>query len=331
MGYLAGDTILDDEYNVFVNQASTPFGINSLMGTGTGNIGLGQAVLPTINAGEVITAAKWNALFTAMDNIGNHTNPATANAGTSARTAGDPIAAVAAITADLGRLEDEVQGGSVRATALAAGSEDLSLVASAVYDTSHICEASFTFAGGDETRFFFNAGGKLRINFTNAKTNDTGKDASVDALIAALGNLDIGATVSTRSGSGETLTANGLALGYFDLTTSYQTVIHLTEDSGDYSGDIAVVKIEMKSAGAHGDGRGNTGIVITVKCSLLQNETTRDDYTSGNLSSIAIEEEAVGPTDFSFRTMDPTTAQGLDPVYISIAVASVSNAIVNAD
>ena len=46
---------------------------------------------------------------------------------------------------------------------------------------------------------------------------------------------------------------------------------------------------------------------------------------------IAIEEEAVGPTDFSFRTMDPTTAQGLDPVYISIAVASVSNAIVNAD
>jgi hypothetical protein len=330
MGYLAGDTILDDEYNVFVNQASTPFGINAIMGTGTGNLGLGQPTVPTIEAGEVITAAKWNALFTAMDNIGNHTNPATANAGTSARTAGDPIAAVAAITADLGRLEDEVQGGSVRATAIAAGSEDLSIVASAVYDTSHICEGKFTFAGGDEARFFFNAGGKLRINFTNAKTNDTGKDASVDALIAALGNLDIGATVSTRSGSGETLTANGLALGYYDLTTSYQTVIHLTEDSGDYSGDIAV-KIEMKSAGAHGDGRGNTGIVITVKCSLLQNETTRDDYTSGNLSSIIVEEEAVGPTDFSFRTMDPTTAQGLDPVYISIAVASVSNAIVNAD
>ena len=330
MGYLAGDKILDDEYNVFVNQASTPFGINSLMGTGTGNVGLGQAVLPTIEAGEVITAAKWNALFTAMDNISNHCNPATAMAGTSARTAGDPIAAVAAITTDLANLQTEIQGGSVRATAIAAGSEDLSIVASAVYDTSHICEGKFTFAGGDEARFFFNAGGKLRINFTNTKTNDTGKDASVDALIAALGNLDIGATVSTRSGSGETLTANGLGLGYYDLTTSYQTVIHLTEDSGDYDGDIAV-KIEMKSAGAHGDGRGNTGIVITVKCSLLQNETTRDDYTSGNLSSIAVEEEAVGPTDFSFRTMDPTTAQGLDPVYISISVASVSNAIVNAD
>jgi hypothetical protein len=87
----------------------------------------------------------------------------------------------------------------------------------------------------------------------------------------------------------------------------------------------------MKSGGAHGDGRGNTGNVITVKCSLLQNETTRTDYTSGNLSSVKIEEEAVGPTDFSFRTIDPTTAQGLSTVYTSISVASVSNAIVNGD
>ena len=328
MAYVAGDKILDDEYNKFVNNSSTPFGINSIMGTGTGNVGLGQTALATVGAGDTVSAAQWNSLFTAMDNIANHTNDSLSS--TTARTAGNTIAVVSALAADLLSLENEVKGGSTSATALAAGSEDLSLVASAVYDTSHICEASFTFAGGDEARFFFNAGGKLRINFTNTKTNDTGKDASVDALLAALGNLDIGATVSTRSGSGETLTTNGLALGYFDLTTSYQTVILLTEDSGDYSGDIQV-KVEMKSGGAHGDSRGNTGNVITVKCSLLQNETTRTDYTSGNLSSVKIEEEAVGPTDFSFRTIDPTTAQGLSTVYTSISVASVSNAIVNGD
>jgi len=328
MAYVAGDKILDDEYNKFVNNSSTPFGINSIMGTGTGNVGLGQTALATVGAGDTVSAAQWNSLFTAMDNIANHTNDSLSS--TTARTAGNTIAVVSALAADLLSLENEVKGGSTSATALAAGSEDLSLVASAVYDTSHICEASFTFAGGDEARFFFNAGGKLRINFTNTKTNDTGKDASVDALLAALGNLDIGATVSTRSGSGETLTTNGLALGYFDLTTSYQTVILLTEDSGDYSGDIQV-KVEMKSGGAHGDGRGNTGNVITVKCSLLQNETTRTDYTSGNLSSIAIEEEAVGPTDFSFRTIDMNTSEGLAQVYNTISVASVSNAIVNGD
>lgn len=330
MAYVAGDKILDDEYNKFVNNSSTPFGINSIMGTGTGNVGLGQTgLVPTVGAGDTVTAAQWNSLFTAMDNLANHTNDSLTS--TTARTAGDPIAIVSALAADLLSLENEVKGGSTSASGgLTAGGEDLSIVASAVYDTSHICEASFTFAGGDEARFFFNAGGKLRINFTNTKTNNTGKDASVDALLAALGNLDIGATVSTRSGSGETLTTNGLGLGYFDLTTSYQTVILLTEDSGDYSGDIQV-KVEMKSGGAHGDGRGNTGNVITVKCSLLQNETTRTDYSSNNLSSINVEEEAVGPTDFSFRTIDMNTSEGLAQVYNTISVASVSNAIVNGD
>ena len=328
MGYVAGETILDDEYNNFVNASSTPFGINFIGGVGTGNVGLGQTEIPTVGAGDKITAAQWNSLFTFMDNVANHTNDTLTS--TAQRAAGDPVAVVSALAADLLSMEVLVQACSAGATALAAGSEDLSLVASAVYDTSHICEASFTFAGGDEARFFFNQGGKLRINFTNTKTGDTGKDASVDALLAALGNLDIGATVSTRSGSGETLTTNGLALGYYDATTSYQTIITLTEDSGDYSGDIAV-KVEFKRNAAHGDGRGNNGSVITVKCSLLQNETTRDDYTSGNLSSIIVEEEAVGPTDFSFRTIDPTTAQGLSTVYNTVNVAEVSNAIVNAD
>ena len=328
MAYVAGDTILDDEYNNFVNASSTPFGINSIMGTGTGDVGLGQTELATVGAGDTVTAAQWNSLFTAMDNIANHTNDSLSS--TTARTAGNTIAVVSALAADLLSLENEVKGGSTSATAISAGSEDLSLVASAVFDTSHIVEAKYTFAGGDEARFFFNAGGKLRINFTNNKTNNTGKDASVDALLAALGNLDIGSKVSTRSGSGETLTTNGLSIGYYDLTTSYQTIITLTEDSGDYSGDIQV-KIEAKTDSAHADSRGNNGVNITVKCSLLQNETTRTDYTSGNLSSVNVEEEACGPTDFSFRTMDPTTAQGLSTVYTSISVAEVSNAIVNND
>lgn len=328
MAYVAGDTILDDQYNNFVNAGSTPFGINFIFGTGTGDVGLGQTELTTVGAGDTITATQWNSLFTAMDNCANHTNDTLTS--TAARSAGDTVAVVSALAADLLSLETEVKGGSTSATAVSAGSEDLSLLASAVYDTSHIVEASYTFDGGDEARFFFNAGGKLRINFTNVKTNNTDKDTSVDALITALGNLDIGSKVSTRSGSGETLTTNGLSIGYYDLTTSYQTIITLTEDSGTYSGNIQV-KIEAKTSAAHADARGNNGEVVTVKCSLLLNDTTRTDYTSGNLNSVNVEAEAAGPTDFSFRTVDPTTAEGLSTVYTSVAVAEVSNAIVNND
>ena len=328
MAYVAGDTILDDEYNTFVNSSSSPFGINHIFGTGSGNQGLGQTELATVSASDSITASQWNSLFTAMDNVANHTNDTLTS--TASRDTGDTVAAVSALATDLATLSTSVAGGSTSATAIAEGSEDLSLVASAVFDTSHICEASFTFDGGNEARFFFNAGGKLRVKLTNNATNSTDKDTSLSALATALGNFDMGATASTRSGTGETVTTNGLALGYYDLTTSYQTLLTLTEDSGTYSGNIAI-QIEAKTSAAHADGLGNNGEVVTLKCSALQNETVRDDYTTNNIDGINVEEEAMGTSDFAFHTMDPTTAEGLTTVYTNITVAEVSNAIVNAD
>ena len=221
-------------------------------------------------------------------------------------------------------------GGSTSATAVSEGAEDLSLAATGPFDTSHVVEASYTFDGGDEARWFFNAGGKLRVKLTNTATNSTSKDTSMNALITALGNFDIGSKASTRSGSGETVTTNGLTNGYYDLGTSYTTLLELTEDSGTYSGNIAV-KIEAKVSTAHADARNNNGEVVTVKCSALQNDGVTADYTSNNVDGIAVEEEAIGPTDFAFHTVDPTTAQGLSTVYTNVVVAEVSNTTNNAD
>ena len=128
MAYVAGDTILDDEYNKFVNNSSTPFGINFIQGTGTGNVGLGQTELATVGAGDTVTAAQWNSLFTAMDNLANHTNSSITS--TAARASGDTIPAISALSTDLANLKADVQGGCVNATAVSAGGEDSSRVAS---------------------------------------------------------------------------------------------------------------------------------------------------------------------------------------------------------
>ena len=45
MAYVAGDLILDDEYNTFVTSTSDPIGINHIMGTGATVYGLGQTEL----------------------------------------------------------------------------------------------------------------------------------------------------------------------------------------------------------------------------------------------------------------------------------------------
>ena len=329
MAYSAGDTILDDEYNNFVNGSSSPYGINYIAGTGTGNVGLGQTELATVAPGQTITAAQWNSLFTLMNNTANHTNDTITS--TTARTAGDPIAAIAALASDLSTLQTSVQGGCTSATAVAEGAEDLSLVASAVFDKSHVVEASFTFDGGDEARWFFNAGGSLRVKITNAATGSTTIDTSYGQLITALGNFDMKATTNTRSGSGETL-GGDQTLGYYDLTTGYQTLMSITQDDGTYSGAHSIT-IEGKTSAAHADGRGNNGEVVTLKVSIATTEVSpaTDDYTSGNLSSVAIEANAGGPTDVAFHTVDPTTGEGLATVYTNIVVAEESNATTNLD
>ena len=93
---------------------------------------------------------------------------------------------------------------------------------------THIVEHSITFANNNDLRWFFNAGGTMRMTFTrngNGGGSATDKDDSVDELITAIGNFDLKSGVSTRSGSGETVTTNGLTNGVFDLSTRLHSII----------------------------------------------------------------------------------------------------------
>ena len=135
MGYIAGEKILDDEYNTFVNSSSSPYGYNHFAGTGALNYGLGQTAIATNVAGDTITAAEWNTLFTGMDNVTNHTNDTLTS--TAARSAGDTIAIKSALVADLATLAASVAGGCTSATAIAAGSELQSSVSSTRWTQVH--------------------------------------------------------------------------------------------------------------------------------------------------------------------------------------------------
>jgi len=324
MAYVAGDTILDDEYNAFVTSSSAPFGINHIMGTGATVYGLGQTELPAVAAGEggtsgTVTAASWNALLTAMDNIGDHTND-TLTARTQVVT-GDTIAIKAAIAADLVSLAAEVAGGSSSATAIAAGSELQSSRASARYVGSHTVEHTVTFANANNMRFFFNAGGKIRVNLTrvgNGGGSATAKDDSVDEMITAMGNFDIGSLVSTRSGTTETLTTNGFGIGFQDVTTSYQTVFLITQANGSYTS--MTLKGEIK-----GNATAGSTVNVTIKMTLTDADDGDGEFTDGNTSSIDQFENFLGITDFATKLMLPTTAQGLDPVYTLSGSAETSN------
>jgi hypothetical protein len=322
MSYVAGDKILDQEYNNFLNSSATPKGINYTFGTGANQWGLGQTELSAVVVGDKITAAQWNSLFAAMNNVANHTNDTLTS--TDAKTAGDVIAVKAALEADLTTLAASVANGSPNATALSTSAALRTSASGTRYAGSHIVEHSITFTNANQARWFFNAGGKIQINITrtgNGGTSATSKDSSVSELITGLGNFQLKSQTSSRSGSGETLSTDGTNIGFYDLTTSYQTIIELTQNSGTYT--TMFFKVEAKANAAAG-----SATVVTIKTSIVDPDAGDSEFTAGNTASIDRYANFIGTTNVILKTVDPTTAEGLSVVYTPSATAQVSNTTV---
>jgi len=247
MAYTAGDPILDDEYNTFVNNATSPHGYNHFAGTGSGVYGLGQSAIATVSAGDTINASHWNTLFTGMDTIANHTNDTmTSRASVSA---GDAIAIKAAVATDLATLAASVAAGCTSATAIDSGTAAGTSTNSGTWNGTSTIERSVTFASADTMRHFFNAGGKIRIDPSCVTGIAGSKDDVFNELtVTATGNLDLGAHSTTRSGSGENLTTNGLSNGFHDLGTSYTVLLKLTSNNGGYTSNTIEYSAKLNAA-----------------------------------------------------------------------------------
>ena len=314
MAYSAGDPILDDEYNTFVNSSSDPFGYNHFAGPGSGVYGLNQSTIATVSATDTINASSWNALFTGMDNIANHTNTSIT---ASSVSAGDTIAIRSALISDLANLAAAVAGGSTSATALGTNAVGSSTSA-ATYNTSATIERSVTFANNNTMRAFFNAGGKIRIDPSVTTGIDGSKDDVFnDLTVTATGNLDIGSLTSTRSGSGETLTTNGLALGFHDLTDSYQTILKLTSDNSGYTSNTVEYSAKLDAAPA-------SATVITIK--MVTTDAAGDTtFTAGNTDGVAANPNEAPKITLALIEVHPTNAEGLASNIQSASNAEVSN------
>ena len=320
MAYTAGATILDDEYNAFVNNSSSPFGYNHFAGTGSAQYGLGQSAISTVSAGGTVNASQWNALITGITNVANHTNDTMTSR--SAVSSGDTVAILSAVASDLATLAASVAGGSTSATALTTSSAKQTSSSSSTWTGSHTVEHSVTFSDANKMRHFFNAGGKIRVAKSRTGNGATGggattKDSNWTNLYAALGNIDIASQASTRSGSGETLTTNGLANGFHDLGTGYTHLIRLTEATSPYTANYIDVHVKLNASVG-------SATIMTVKTTA--NDGAADDtYTSGNTSSVDATPDRNGTHRAQIFVTSVTNAQGLSSAIVESSTAVVSN------
>lgn len=293
MGYSAGDTILDDEYNTFAtgNAAGTgdtsAASINTIWGTGTGIHGYGQSnTVAAVSAGSAITATQWTTLLARLNSIRQHQGTSI-NISDFNVAAGETIAAIANLSADITTLYN------ARTTADSGNITESTTAHSftSSWNTTVTATATVTFAGGDEARYFFNAGGYIKLN--PSLNDSTGRNAQWAHLLDEVGDLKLLASTFTRSfsnnasgygaGGDNSPTTHLSTTGYYDLTNSSDTSMfkYTIDDAFGYGNYRAnYYEVQINPGADHADGKGNNGEAIVVK------QIFADDHTNAQDTSV---------------------------------------------
>ena len=262
MTYSAGGTIQATDYNGLANVSAA--NVWYVLSTGSGTYGYGQdaASISTVSAAGTITATQWAGMVHSINKVLGHQGGAaaqlpTGGLGNIGITAGATITAFANVSTAVTTIgTNRLNFNSLRGT-LVTGATNFD----ATFSTSTFTQTiTVTFASANQARYFFNAGGRFSLVFTPSGLTDNNKETSYNDLMNAIGTLHLDAETSTRTGTGETLTINGLAIGYWDLTTSNQTIIKLTSDNATYTGNT--LEVFMRVAGAAGTNGGKGTQVI---------------------------------------------------------------------
>jgi hypothetical protein len=268
MTYTSGSLIEATDYNGFV---STTVGanINATWSTGTTSAGYGQTALATVSAGGTVTATQWASLVNTVAAMANHQG--TTITSRSAPITGDTITILAAVNTDITNCYNN------RGNAAAQGSQftgytgtNSKTTATSGATWTITFTNTVTFASADAARYFFNAGGTIKIDVSKTATGDVGDPEWNDLANTLCGDIYItggdysqtiaGTTYTGTTKIGGTGTPDILltTTGWFDLTAGAAATIVYKQfaDTAPYTANFIQHSLAKNAA--------STELVITT-------------------------------------------------------------------
>jgi hypothetical protein len=280
MAYVTGDIILDDEYNIFATGNAAGTGdnnvanINTIWGIGNGDRGYGQTTtLTAVDTSTTVTATQWSTLVARLNSILTHQSGS--GSGITAPVAGNVISVLSNLGTNITTaFNNRLNFNSIRGATTTGSNFDNAWSATSVTRTLTV-----TFASSDQARYFFNAGGRLSLVLTPVDFNANTKENNWASLVNAVGTIHLDAYSSTRTGTGETVTTNGLANGYWELGTSNTTLLRLTEATSPYTANF--IDIQARVAGTAGTNGGKgTQVIFDINYTDGSDDAGFDDAVS---------------------------------------------------
>ena len=251
MTYSSGGLIQATDYNGFANDTAGA-NVNGVWATGTTDAGYGQTALATVSAAGTVTATQWAGLVNNISSMGSHTG--TTITSRSAPTAGQTINILAALNTDLTNITTN------RGNAVASGTEygTFSGTTSQTAATGSGQSAwtitfthTVTFASANALRYFFNAGGIVRLKYGKSSTG-TDSDPDWNTFAGLCGSINLTGRVNSTTntiagqaytgttrigGGGGTQTTLATTTGWYNLTGSPTTIFQLNNAVSPYSGE----------------------------------------------------------------------------------------------
>jgi hypothetical protein len=260
MSYSVGGLIEAADYNGFIlNNANN---VNAIWAVGSGNQGYGQTALGQVSATAPVTATNWASLVNTISAIASHQG--TTITSRTAPTAGNLIEILANLNTDITNTTTN------RGNAAASGAEIVTWTGTTSKTTATgsgknpwtiTFTHTITFPSANQARYFWNAGGIVRLRVSKTSTGQLA-DAEWNDLAGTLmneirlvgrvagANQVIGGV--TYTGVNKTV-GSGIpniflsTTGWYDLTTSDLNIYRQFADTYPYTGQY--INVAARTAG----------------------------------------------------------------------------------
>lgn len=252
MTYQQGQLIQASDYNGFANDSANNLG--NIWGVGSGDKGWGQTAISNVSVGATVTATNWATLVANLATAGQQTG-STLTSRTQPQV-GNIIAILANVSNDINTVtaaRGNAAAVSAVSTTWSGNIAKLTATGSGSTAWTITWTQTVTFANATAARYFWNAGGLVRLDMNKSSTG-TQSDAEWNTFAGKVGQIYIsgrvnGATQSiagtnytgtTRlNGTGGTQTTLTTTTGWYQLTpgAAATTVFQLNDDVYNYTGD----------------------------------------------------------------------------------------------
>jgi len=250
MTYTVGGLIQAADYNGFANDSANNIG--AIWSTGSTDKGYGQTAISNVSVAGTVTATQWATLVNNLANLGSHQG--TAITARTAPVAGNTITILNAVATDINTLTGSRGNAAASGTTIGTFTGTTSKTTATGSGTAAwtiTFTHTVTFASADAARYFWNAGGLVKIMYGKSSTG-TDHDPDWNTLAGQCGNIFISGRVASTSqtiagqaytgttrlsGSGGTQTTLATTTGWYSLTpgAAATTLFQLNNATSPYT------------------------------------------------------------------------------------------------